>query len=470
MSWIPRLNLLNSIKNKLIFIYTVAVFFILLVLALLLYWFNLNTLYQADYQFLADELTTLQYILQNRPFDQNLLSKEIYNLPKTTQQSFYRYYVRIQNSKRTIHIETPGMQDILPLTTRSATYDLLNQKRYFWHYYHNKQYLVLRARVRAVMPIQSVIIEIALDIGYQHQMLTQPRKFAWYLLLLCLVALGFGIVIAKRGMKSLYLLTQTMETMTTNSLNQRIDPGTWPIELRGLANSFNDMLQRMQSSFDRLQQFSADLSHELRTPMHNLIAQTEVALTTENSVAGFKNVLEANLEEQQRMVDMIENILYLAKVENPALHLTKQAINLNIEIAGIVEIYQAVIDDKAMQINISGDSKIMANLDMFRRLIHNLLSNALRYSPPQSTVAITISNHTNNVSIVISDQGYGIEAHHLPVIFNRFYRTDAARLHVAGGIGLGLPIAKSIVELHGGSIMIESEINVGTQIHILWPK
>lgn len=461
----------SSIRTRLTFFYTLAVFVVLTIIVLILYWTTIHLLYKADYEFLADEVDTIQYILEKNPINEIALKEAVVDAPLSPEGSIYRYFIRILDNKKNLLIETPGTKQVLQnVNNLHKSSEFIEKKRFFWYENNDSKYLLIQAPIMLGKKSSVGFVQIALDITYQHSIIHDRNKLIYALLAGTLFALILGIIIAKRGLRSLYLLTDTVQKITATSLDNRIDPTSWPKELSGLGNAFNQMLDRMETSFSRLKQFSADLSHELRTPITNMIGQTEIALTYEDNVAEYRKAMESNLEELQRMSSLVENILFLAKAENPQLDLQKKLIHAHDEIALICEFYQAIADEKDIKVKIDGQADLHANPIMFRRLISNILSNALKYSPEHREIYFNISEVNDSVQITARDQGDGIAPEHLLKIFDRFYRVDSARAQKTGGIGLGLAIVKSIVDMHHGRIAITSELNSGTTISIHLPK
>ncbi|EKD70213.1 MAG: hypothetical protein ACD_46C00599G0002 [uncultured bacterium] len=461
---------INSIRARLTLFYASASMILLTIGAFFLYWITLNIIHQTDYEFLSDEADTIQYILENKSIDQQALYQAVIDAPQQMNGSIYRYYIRIFTNKKEIMLETPGMNTILaPEKYFSKQAELRGKKRFFWYSKNEKDYLLIQAPIKFGHKNITGLIQIALDLSYQHAVIHDHRILIIALLLGIICSLSLGFLMANKGIRSLYTLTKTVQNISVVSLGQRIDPKHFPNELTKLARAFNQMLDRIEASFTRLKQFSADLSHELRTPITNLIGETEMALVHASSVNEFQHVMGSNLEELQRIASLIENILFLAKTENIQQNLPKIYMNIREELMQICDYFSAMAEEKNNKMTIAGDGVLLANQNMFRRLISNLLSNSLKYSHPESEINFIISAKNNHLIVELHDQGVGIAAEHLPKIFDRFYRVDSSRTQEVSGVGLGLAIAKSIVELHGGHISIVSEIGEGTSVFLTFP-
>lgn len=459
-----------SIRTRLTFFYSLAAFVLLTMIALFLYWESINILYKADYQFLSDEIDTIQYILHNNANHEAELKREVFELSVKPDNTLYRYFIRIIDDNDKVMIETPGVEKILPFDGLFNKSNYRYKRNYRWYSHNNINYLIVQSPL--ILPNhQQGIIQIALDIAYQHAVISDRKILIGALFGSALCSLLLGFYISHRGMRSLYVLTETTKNITATSLSQRIDPKSWPKELRTLGIAFNQMLDRIESSFVRLKQFSSDLAHELRIPIGNLIGETEITLSRTHSISEYQQVLMSNLEELHRITQLIEHILFLSRAENPQLEIQKILLNVHDEIAVVCEYYQAMSEEKNIKITYEGQASLHANSIMFRRMISNILSNALKYTLPDGHVHFNIKTTRDNlVQIILADNGIGIAAEHLTKIFDRFYRVDSARCQSSGGIGLGLAIVKSIVDLHHGSISISSELETGTRVHLSFPK
>jgi two-component system heavy metal sensor histidine kinase CusS len=459
-----------SIRTRLTLFYSLAAFILLTVIALFLYWESINILYKADYQFLSDEVDTIQYILHNKSVNQSELKREVLELSIKPDDTIYRYYIRIINENEKTVIQTPGLEKILPFDkSYSKNSHSLSRKNYRWYTNNNTNYLIIQSPI-FLTEKKLGIIQIVLDISYQHAVISDRKIFIFVIFGSTLCSLLLGLFITHRGIKSLYVLTETARKITATSLHQRIDPKSWPKELRTLGVAFNQMLDRIESSFVRLKQFSSDLAHELRIPINNMIGETEITLSRLHNINEYQQVLMSNLEELQRVTQLIENILFLSRAENPQLEIKKNLLDIKHEIDAICEYYLPMADEKNIAVSCEGNAYLSADPIMFRRTISNILSNALKYTPPGGQIDIRIALVQNQVQIILSDNGIGISAEHLPKIFDRFYRVDTARSQQSGGTGLGLAIVKSIVDLHQGTISITSHLEKGTRICLVFPK
>jgi two-component system heavy metal sensor histidine kinase CusS len=461
---------IQSIYTQLILFYSVTVVCMLFLIAVAFYWETQNVMNQADYNFVTEEANNIKSIMSDDVPDQQLLKRIVIDHPVRTRNSLYRYYVRLLDEAGQVVMETPGIADIIKAPPRQALADD-TQHDFIWHTYQGDHYLTLVLPVTFNAGDQHGYVQVALDTSYQHSITHDRRIFIAMLVFGMLLSLLIGKFVTSRGLRSLDVLTETVKTITTSSLSQRVDPFSLPKELAPLTVAFNQMLDRIETSFARMHQMSADMSHELRTPITNLIGQTELLLSYDYTEAEFRNAQASNLEELQRMASLVENILFLARAESQQPEIMKEPIDVMITITNLCEYYQALAEEKNINIVLSGSAaNLRANSIMFRRMLSNLISNAVKYTLKNGVITITVSEEGNNVVITVADNGIGVAPDNLPKLFDRFYRVDDSRSAQISGTGLGLSIVKSIIDLHHGSIMVLSEMGLGTHITITLPK
>jgi len=227
------------------------------------------------------------------------------------------------------------------------------------------------------------------------------------------------------------------------------------------------MLKRLDDSFTRLSQFSADLAHELRTPIANMIGEAQVALTRDRTAAEYRDTIESTVGECERLSRIVDNLLFVARVDAAREPIARKRFDARAAVQKIAAFYQTLADDHHVTISCSGDGQIYADPDLFERALGNLLDNALRFTPENGSIQILLSKRDADFEITVRDNGCGIAPEHLPRVFDRFYRADSSR--GSDGAGLGLALVKSIVDLHGGSAKIESEIGRGTIVTLTFP-
>jgi two-component system heavy metal sensor histidine kinase CusS len=286
-----------------------------------------------------------------------------------------------------------------------------------------------------------------------------------------LLALVLGWLLSRQALRPLREIASGAATITVERLDTRIEVNGVPSELRALTQSLNAMLDRLHRGFERLSQYTADLAHDMRTPLGNLRGATEVALARERSVDEYQQLLASNLEECDRLSRMIESVLFLARAENPQFVTRLRDLNAAKELTHIAQYFEGVADDSGVRVRVAGAATVCADVDLFRRAVSNLLANALRYTPSGKEIVLEASETSNAARITVANEGAPIDAALLERIFDRFYRADPARKtdpNSAGSAGLGLAIVRTIMELHGGTVHAESDA-AGTRFILDFP-
>ena len=302
-------------------------------------------------------------------------------------------------------------------------------------------------------------LRIALDTGHHlHFMRSLSQTLALYSLVAILVSGLLGWWAARRGLAPLRIMKERASTVTAQKLDQRMPVEAVPVEFADLAESLNTMLGRLQADFARLQEFSSDLAHELRTPINNLLTQTQVSLAQKRDAEAYRDILASNAEEFQRLARMVSDMLFLAKTEHGLELPNTEAISLDQEALDLFDFYDAVADEKRIRLKILGEAQVMGDRLMVRRAIGNLLSNALRHSPAEAEVVVAIEVRPGEATLCITNSGTTIAPEVLPRLFDRFFRVDKSRSHPeSDGTGLGLSITQAIMTAHGGSVSVTSD-------------
>ncbi len=286
------------------------------------------------------------------------------------------------------------------------------------------------------------------------------------------VSIGGGWFLASRSLKPVDGITRTARAITAHNLDQRIQHSGIDDELGRLAATFNEMISRLQLSFAQIQQFSSDASHELRTPLTIMRGEIELALRTKKySPKEYRTILSSALEETVRMSAIIENLLSLAKADIGRPHANFTDVWLRPIIQELYEDSEMLAEHKCIKVTMGtlDDALIVGDVVRLRQLFLNLIDNAIKYTPENGAVEISLLRENGNAKVRVKDTGIGISVDESPKIFDRFYRVDKARSRELGGSGLGLSISKWIVDLHGGSISVESEIKKGSVFTVTLP-
>jgi two-component system heavy metal sensor histidine kinase CusS len=261
------------------------------------------------------------------------------------------------------------------------------------------------------------------------------------------------------------------QRIRSTTLHERIEAGSFPAEVAALADTFNEMLDRLQESFERLSRFSADIAHELRTPVNNLRGEAEVTLARSRSLDEYREALGSCLEESVRLSRIIDGLLLMARAETPETELPRERVNLAAELEALCEFYDAAAADAGVRLvaQLPSDLWSYANRPLVQRAVGNLFENAVAHTPAGGEVRLTAVEEEGRIWVAVSDTGCGIPPTDVPHVFDRFYRVERDRSSTSGGSGLGLAIVRSIAELHGGDAKIRSEPGSGTTVEISFP-
>ena len=294
------------------------------------------------------------------------------------------------------------------------------------------------------------------------------------LLALCggaVLATLLGYAIVRHSMRQLRSVIGKANDITASRLNTRLSLQDAPVELREMGAAFNAMLDRLEDGVQRLSGFAADLAHDMRTPVNTLMVETQVALSRPRTAEEYQALLASNSEEYERLARMIENTLFLARVDNAQLALKREQLDLRAELQRIHDYFDILADDVGVRFTVESPP-LRAEIDpvLLQRAVNNLVSNAIRHTPAGGAVRLSARETEEGVEIAVHNTGPGIAPEHLPYICDRYYRADAARSDHGHSAGLGLSIVRAIMELHGGTISVQSEPGASTEFCLRFIK
>ena len=284
------------------------------------------------------------------------------------------------------------------------------------------------------------------------------------------VTIIVGYFMAKKSLKPVDQIRKAAVKISSSNLDERIDIKGRKDELGRLAETFNAMIARLKDSFQRINQFSIDVSHELKTPLTILKGETEVVLRKDRDNEEYKNLLQSNLEEIDRMARIIDDLLLLSKADRKDMKLNIENISLRDLVADVCMNMKIFADSKEITLVVDelADVRLIGDELKLRRMLWNIMENGIKYTPKGGVV--NVSSYTNNgyVCINVKDNGMGISGDDIKYIFDRFYRADRSRKRESGS-GLGLSISKWIAEAHKGAIEVASQPSKGSQFLIKLP-
>ncbi|MDY7232727.1 heavy metal sensor histidine kinase [Hyalangium rubrum] len=270
-----------------------------------------------------------------------------------------------------------------------------------------------------------------------------------------LVAL-LGHRIAKVGLAPLSSLSQEAQSLSPRDLSQRLRLSPLPPELADLVSSFNGALDRVQRAYAQLEGFNADVAHELRTPLANLIGQTQVALAKERTAPQLEETLQSNLEELDRLRAIVNDMLFLARADQGETALHRVQTSAAEEVSKTVEFLEVLLDEAGVSVRVEGDAHAPFERSLFRRAASNLLLNAIEHSERGAEIVVAIAQQESKVRIAVTNPGTPIPEQHLERLFDRFYRVDGARRNSRDNHGLGLSIVRAVAKMHGGTVFATS--------------
>jgi len=454
----------RSIASQLVILFTLAATFLLCCGLGVSYWIFVRHAYEEDNAVLADKVAALRAGF-NKGGDPKALNEELKILPRGERAA---YWVRVIDADGVTVAETPGMNALLPpgifpkRPTQSSSVVRPKDRR------TGGKLFSLVATVGEAGG-QLYTIQVAQDRSGDEGFM---KEFGTLLI----VVLAFGILastlialtVARKGLRPITEMTRSFQRIGPKRLDERIPPEGWPRELRPLAVAFDEMLDRLEDSFTRLSQFSADLAHELRTPIANIRGEGEVALTRVRTSDEYREVIESSVGECERLSGIVDNLLFLARAEAAEGHIQQTLFAGRTAVEKIAAFYEPLAEEHHVTITCAGEGDIHADPMLFGRAVSNLVENALRFTAAGGTILISIAVRPEQAEISVKDTGYGIAAEHLPRLFDRFYQVDSSRS--SQGSGLGLALVKSITHLHGGSATLESEVNRGTIVTLTFPN
>ena len=337
-----------------------------------------------------------------------------------------------------------------------------------------------------------------LQVGMSLEGLSMARQhFLWTLAALVPLALALagtgGWLLARRALRPVDQMTTTARRIEAEHLGKRLDGAEVDDELGRLARTLNEMLARLEAAFAQVRRFSADASHELRTPLTVMKGEIEVALRSPRDPAEYQRVLESGLEEVESMTRLVDDLLLLSRADAGALQWEAGPVELDRLVEEVAKEGEILGRGKQVRVKILGMEPLIVQGDgqRLKQLLRNLVDNGVKYTPPGGQVTLTLRAVRHNgseqnskfeirnsklsetigpwVEIAIQDAGIGIPPEALPRIFERFYRVDPARSREAGGAGLGLCIARTIAEAHGGRIEVQSIPGAGSAFTVTLP-
>jgi two-component system heavy metal sensor histidine kinase CusS len=453
--------------------YACSAFLLVLAATSFLYWALLTSLNRQDDATLASKILIVRTLLRERPADDAALRQEVEEGAWTGQHG--PVWVRILDDQAQLVMQTPGMGHALApdaFGVPTPAYEPPGKGNDV-RPGNGKHYRVLSARAplgQADEP--SRVVQVALDRSQDELLLADYRRSLLVVLGLALLACGLGgYRIARHGIRPVREIAETARCVGAATLDRRLSRAGLPAELADLAVTFNEMLDRLEESFGRLSRFSADIAHELRTPVNNLRGEVDLALSRPRTPEQYREVLGSCLEECAQLARLIDSLLFLARAENPRTQVERERLDVGQELAALREFYAAAAEEARVALTVTVPGSVVAPVSrpLLQRAVGNLVENALAHTQAGGSVNLRAAEEGDGIRVEVADTGRGIAAAHLPHLFDRFYRVDPARGSCSGGVGLGLAIVKGIAELHGGNVEVASQLGLGTRVILRFP-
>ncbi len=327
-----------------------------------------------------------------------------------------------------------------------------------------------------VLLIGTAVLQVTIYIVLLQESAVNPyhqfvRILLWISFSFAVIALVLIIYLARKLHDQFHQVIEAANNITIDRLHERIPEHDARDEVGRIITTFNVMISRLEISFQQVKQFSADASHELRTPLSVMRTQLETALNAKASVGELRSIVANCLDETIRMTSIIDNLLLLARTDAGQDVVKREPVDLLKLVRETYEESVILASQKSITVSLQEThaATIIGDEQRIRQMLLNLIDNAIKYNHVNGNIDISLFRENGIGKIRIADSGIGIAESEIPRIFDRFYRVDKARSRTLGGSGLGLSIVKWIVQAHGGSIKVQSNINQGTEFIVSFP-
>ncbi|MEO4208581.1 heavy metal sensor histidine kinase [Acinetobacter pittii] len=435
----------NAISFRIAIIFTLSTVVILMIMGLVIHQLVMHNFETQDRTQLEGKIQLLHNLLEQNPSNSEDLN-------------LYLKDALVGHHDLIVQIERPTGQIIFssaPAIINSQS--LIKSKYNPWIEWkmENKTYrgLIYNKASDQNNNISTAQIIVGVDTSDHIHFLNEFRRQLLYIGIIgtiCLMLLGWFA--AWRGLRPVQKMAKVAEGISAQHLSERLEVDNTPTELKSLAIAFNDMLDRLETAVGKLSDFSSDLAHEMRTPINNLMTQTQVCLSRTRDITTYQEILFSNLEEFERLARMVSDMLFLAKAEHGLHRANLQRVNLVKEVSALFDFYDAIAAEKGMSLKQTGQGYVEGDPSMLRRALNNLLSNAIKYGKSDSIIKINCQQNNDATILTIENESSPLSQEQLTRLFDRFYRTDTSRQRVEEGTGLGLAITKSILDVHGATI------------------
>ncbi|MDB6134873.1 MAG: hypothetical protein JWM59_3116 [Verrucomicrobiales bacterium] len=465
-----------SLTARLVLGYTVTTLVMFSVVAVLFHRGIYRNFEVEDGELLSDNIATLRHLLAEHPGDMREARELVMESAATHQLE--KLYGRLTDGEGRVLLETPGAARLLPPSPQLPSplpADQLPQLPHRMQSPKGVPLFVASALIRKSPEEPLLTYHVALDIHHLEHWMEGYRQD---LILMCLgatTAAGLvGWLVTRGGLQPLQAITGAAQSVTASGLSQAAPIGAqaWPRELSALALEFDRMLGRLRQAFQRLSTFTADAAHEFRTPLNNLLGSTSLMLSRPRTIEDYRTLLESNAEEYQRLSQMVQSLLFLARADESGMTLKPDGVDAAAAMREVLDFFSALAEEKGIVLTSGGDGILQADPGLLRMALTNLVSNAIRHTPSGGRVAVTFQADPGGMGcFAVEDEGGGIAEAYQSHVFERFYRVDESRTGSGNGSGsgLGLAIVKTIMRLHGGEVRLRSHPPVGSVFELWFP-
>lgn len=458
-----------SIASRLTITYTLATVVLLITTATLIRTVLVRGLLEQDTAMLASKLKVLRALIAEDVRTPGVLESEVEH--ESGKDQPLRFFIRLLAPDGSVLIESRGFPTGLtpgafpgPIPLSDEAIRGIGPVRD-----ESREHLLASGDVPGD---SGGVIQVALDTSMNQKLMeAAQRRLIAVLFGGVLSAALIGWLVARRAIAPLGRIARMMHRVSASTLGERLSEKRWPAELGELADEFDQLLGRLEDSFSRLSQCSADMAHGLRNPINNLRGEAEVALASERSAGEYREVIESSLEELARLSRMIDGLLFIARADNPATVIERISFQVRGEIDEVVEFYDALAEESGVTVVVEGEGEIKGEPMLVRRAVSNLLANALKHTPSGGQICIEVSGSADDSTTVkVRDNGSGIPHEHLSRVFDRFYQVGKSKADISKGAGLGLTVVQAVMQLHKGTASIESEPGKGTVVTLVFPR
>jgi len=461
----------KSIHFRLTFWYMLVLMIVLLTFSTLVYFSLAHSLYstiddsiQAQAEWIADILSVMEEEVDIDEFKADL-SEHGYGKEKDQ-------YVQIRQGNGEVIYKSEQLSHVIQSSEESLQRALINEsylETVADPFYGNMRIVTLPMEDEGKL---IYFVQVVASFKQTHRIL---HRLLFILLSSGIIALSASVIggrfLAQKALKPVDDIIETTKKIEAENLGQRLDVPPTKDELSRLASTLNEMIDRLEHSFQQIRQFTADASHELRTPLTVMRGQSEVTLKRDRSAEEYRQVLESNLEEMEWMSRIIENLLTLSRTDAGEIQLQINSVQLEQLLNGIYEECRLLASAKGIEVFIDKIQDVTIFGDEMRlwQMLLNLIDNAVKYTPDGGQIQLSLEAYSEFAKLQIKDTGIGISQEDLPHIFNRFFRVDKVRSREIGGSGLGLSIVQWIVNAHHGRIEVTSKLGEGSCFTVMLP-